>query len=101
MDYIYYATCNYDAIQSSTECACVYCLEKYAPALINDWCNDYDKTSDKYLQTAICPKCGIDSVIPNSLIKYTDTDLKNWHIAGFEVTLSNGTIYDSSHVNYN
>jgi hypothetical protein len=43
------------ALLASTVCGCFYCLEVYSPSEITVWTDDE--------QTAICPKCGIDSVI--------------------------------------
>jgi len=40
-------------------CGCFYCMEIFDPKLITDWVPD---TSG----TAICPFCGIDSVIGES-----------------------------------
>ena len=37
-------------------CGCFYCLSIFTPAEIEDWVEDTDGT-------AICPHCGIDSVI--------------------------------------
>ncbi len=42
-------------ILSSKVCACFYCRESFAPDEIDEWTDDD--------QTALCPKCGIDSVI--------------------------------------
>jgi hypothetical protein len=44
-----------DEVETSTVCGCFYCLSIFPPAEIVDW-TDED-------QTALCPKCGIDSVI--------------------------------------
>lgn len=41
------------------EVTCFYCMKHYKPKLIKEWC---DKG-----QTAICPKCGIDAVLPTNL----------------------------------
>lgn len=43
-------------VQSSEVCGCFYCCEVYAPSEIEDWLEDVNGT-------AICPRCGIDSVI--------------------------------------
>ena len=48
-------------ILSSESCGCFYCLETYSPAEIEDWVDDE--------KTALCAKCGIDSVI-GSLSNY-------------------------------
>ena len=42
-------------VLSSESCGCFYCLETFAVSEIEDWTDDS--------QTALCPKCGIDSVI--------------------------------------
>ncbi|MCI0692569.1 cytoplasmic protein [candidate division KSB1 bacterium] len=42
-------------ILASENCGCFYCLRIFPPAEIEDWIDDDD--------TALCPKCGIDSVI--------------------------------------
>ncbi len=47
-------------IQKSESCGCFYCCSIFAPAEIHDWC-DTDETNVG--QTALCPRCGIDSVI--------------------------------------
>lgn len=65
MEYMKYATDNRQALEKSSKCGCVYCCEQYYPIEIEEWSGD----------TAICPRCGIDAVIPNSLI--TDMRVKN------------------------
>jgi hypothetical protein len=42
-------------VLASEVCACFYCGGTFAPSEINDWADSG--------QTALCPKCGIDSVI--------------------------------------
>jgi uncharacterized Zn finger protein (UPF0148 family) len=46
-------------ILESDICGCFYCKKTFLPTEINDWC---DENNPKGL-TALCPKCGIDSVI--------------------------------------
>ena len=36
-------------------CGCFYCLKKFNPKLIVEWCDNGE--------TAICPFCGIDSIL--------------------------------------
>jgi len=43
-------------IEASEVCGCFYCLETYPPTAIQDWCDDDEGT-------ALCARCGIDSVI--------------------------------------
>lgn len=83
-----YATHNYKQIKASTECGCVYCMERFDPSLVIEWIDRVIPTTKKeetnvFMYTAICPLCGIDTVIPNGSIKYTDDDLKRWHKEGF------------------
>ena len=47
-------------IEASGKVGCFYCRAIYPPAEIEDWVDDL--TGD----TAICPRCGIDSVIGNA-----------------------------------
>ncbi len=49
-----------DEILRSAECGCFYCCRAFAPAQITDWVKDGPSESE---QTALCPFCGIDSVI--------------------------------------
>jgi len=54
---------NKEALKKSRKCSCYYCGKTYSPKQIKEYC---DKG-----QTAICPKCGIDSVIGDSQGKIT------------------------------
>jgi hypothetical protein len=42
-------------IDKSDVCGCFYCLKTFAPADIREWWDNG--------QTAVCPHCGIDSVL--------------------------------------
>lgn len=42
-------------VEASEACGCFYCLEVFPPTEIGSWWDDG--------QTAVCPRCGIDSVI--------------------------------------
>jgi hypothetical protein len=43
----------------SSMCGCFYCLATFEPDEIKDWVDEVDGVG----QTALCPRCGIDSVI--------------------------------------
>jgi hypothetical protein len=45
-------------LEKSTVCGCFYCLSIFPPSAIVEWIDDG--------QTAICPKCPVDSVIGSS-----------------------------------
>ena len=63
---------------SSESCGCFYCLKIYSPAEINEWVDDG--------QCAICPKCGIDSVIgSNSGYSLSTEFLKSMHKHWFSI----------------
>ena len=53
-----------EEIRASGLCGCFYCLAIFAPSDILDWLNlnEPDGVGDSG-HTALCPKCGIDSVI--------------------------------------
>jgi len=45
-------------IEASDKCGCFYCQKTFDPQKITDWVDNND--------TALCPYCGIDSVIGNA-----------------------------------
>jgi hypothetical protein len=47
-------------IEASTVCGCFCCMKTFAPADIQEWIDTSNLVS---AQTALCPHCGIDSVI--------------------------------------
>lgn len=47
-------------LQTSSLCGCFFCLEVFSPTEIEEWVDEDDSGVG---QTALCPKCGIDSVI--------------------------------------
>lgn len=47
-------------VMGSVQCGCFYCCARFTPSEILKWI-DKDDSGDG--QTALCPKCGIDSVI--------------------------------------
>lgn len=53
-----FSSYNYDVLKSDTVCGCFYCGKIFEPAEINGWTSEPDGS-----KTALCPYCGIDSVI--------------------------------------
>lgn len=47
-----------DELRRSTLCGCFYCLATYPFSAIEKWIDERDTT-----KTALCPRCGIDSVL--------------------------------------
>ena len=63
---------NRKKIEISDTCGCFYCKEIFYAGDITEWTDDGE--------TAICPKCGVDSVICNdSNYKVTEEDLEKLH----------------------
>jgi Pyruvate/2-oxoacid:ferredoxin oxidoreductase delta subunit len=68
-------------IESSQLCGCFYCLGIFGPDNIVDWTDESNPHSQ---QTALCPVCGIDSVIGDaSGIKITPTFLETMRTLWF------------------
>lgn len=55
---------NMPLLKKDSLCGCFYCLKIFNPAEIEDWIIG-DSPIDR-LGTAICPHCGVDSVIGES-----------------------------------
>jgi hypothetical protein len=51
---------HHDEVMRSESCGCFYCGLVFAPTEIKEWVDDGESSSVK---TALCPHCGIDSVI--------------------------------------
>lgn len=56
-----YCTSNKPELEADQKCGCFGCMEIFNSSDITEWLID-DNPADKY-GTAVCPKCGIDSVI--------------------------------------
>ena len=48
---------------SDKKCGCFSCLKIYSPSEIEEWCCEKDDGEEV---TAICPHCGVDSVLGES-----------------------------------
>ena len=46
---------NRARVMQTSECGCFYCLATFPSTDVRDWCDDGE--------TALCPRCGIDSVL--------------------------------------
>lgn len=49
-------------VLSADVCGCFYCLRMFPPSTITEW---VDLDADGVGQTALCPRCGIDAVVPS------------------------------------
>ena len=48
-----------EEIQRSELCGCFHCLAVFPPSLVSEWIDEINDVGT----TAMCPRCGIDSVI--------------------------------------
>jgi hypothetical protein len=46
-------------VLASSRCGCFHCCEVFGPSEITEWTDEVNDMG----QTALCPRCGIDSVI--------------------------------------
>ena len=71
---------NRSEVLASSGCGCFYCLGRFKPSDIAEWVNERDDGQ----QTAICPLCGIDSVLGDaSGIELSDEFLKEMNAFWF------------------
>lgn len=58
---------NMEQLKKDNKCGCFYCLKIFSPKEIEEWLfsEEENNSYDKY-GTAVCPYCGIDSVIGES-----------------------------------
>ena len=66
------AYCNKNELEKTDICGCFYCKNIFYAVDITEWTDEG--------QTALCPYCGVDSVIPNP----TEENLKELHKYYFE-----------------
>jgi len=54
-----------EQVLKSDICGCFYCLSIFQPKEITEWVDNWDENGEETQEgkTAICPKCGIDSVL--------------------------------------
>ena len=52
-----FAMHNRELISNVSECSCYYCLKTFGSSEIKEW-------TDKNDDTALCPYCSVDAVIP-------------------------------------
>jgi hypothetical protein len=71
-------TSNKKEIKKSNKCGCVYCLNVFDSKKVGKYCREKNGSL-----TGLCPICGIDSVVPDHTIKFSQEDLERWHNAGF------------------
>jgi hypothetical protein len=72
-----------EEIEVSTVCGCFYCLATFLPSEIEDWVDwpeEEDELPEPRGTSALCPRCGIDSVIGSaSGFPITEAFLSDMH----------------------
>ena len=53
-------------ILASKVCGCFYCLSIFSPDEITEWIEEREDCPRGPGKTAVCPKCDIDSVLPDN-----------------------------------
>lgn len=69
---------NKPLLSASVLCGCFFCGRIFKKELITDTVNDRGG------KTALCPFCGVDSVLPDNEVKITEELLLNMHKTWFE-----------------
>lgn len=56
---------NLEDVEMSSVCGCFYCGKIFSPDEVKDWVDEEmdEVTGERVQGTAVCPYCGIDSVI--------------------------------------
>lgn len=75
----HYSSGNKPALEKDELCGCFYCLKVLSPKEITEYIQNDDVAIDKE-GTALCPYCGVDSVLPQSSgFPLTNEFLKRMH----------------------
>lgn len=67
-------------VAASRQCGCFYCCTIFPPTEITEW---VDGDEDAGV-TALCPRCGIDAVLPDPPIEVTLEFLRLMNSAWFQ-----------------
>lgn len=69
---------NRNQLLSTDSSGCFYCLEVFSSTEIKDWTDSH--------MTAICPRCGVDSVVPMNKVNLRDLPIM--HESAFSICKS-------------
>ena len=72
-------THNRELLEQENNASCFYCFQVYSPETITTWTDEQ--------QTAICPECSIDSVLPG---EFSQILLSKMHAEWFSIEESEG-----------
>ena len=69
---------NRELLSICEQCACFYCFRIFPPSRIEEWIDK--KEAEGEGQTALCPFCGVDSIIPSPMGVSSDAEfLQDMH----------------------
>lgn len=75
----HYSSGNKPLLEKDEICGCFYCLKVFSPKKITEYIQSDDVSIDKD-GTALCPYCGVDSILPQSSgFPLTEEFLKRMH----------------------
>ncbi|KAL9652435.1 hypothetical protein ABK040_000008 [Willaertia magna] len=78
LQYSVCVTRNSEMVKKSKFCYCVCCLEKYPASEVNLYEDDMIQDVNGF--TVMCPKCGVDSVVPDAFgEEVTESLLREWN----------------------
>jgi hypothetical protein len=64
----HYSAGHRHMIERATTCGCFYCEAIFDAKEVELWCDDpQEGVSPTVGTTALCPRCGIDSVLPDNI----------------------------------
>lgn len=62
----HYCTANRPLLEQSSSAGCLCCGATFAPDEILEWVPEVDPATQQAVgETASCPRCGVDSVLPS------------------------------------
>ena len=78
------------SVEKSESCRCFYCLQTFEPKDIKEW---IDKKT-----TALCPKCGIDSVLCSEDVEFSEDLFYRMNMYWFRVEKKKGMVTGNLHL---
>jgi hypothetical protein len=64
----HYSSRHRHLVERAARCGCFYCGAMFPSHEVETWCDDPEEgVSATAGTTAICPRCGIDSVLPDNI----------------------------------
>jgi len=77
-----------DKLERNDVCSCFYCCKQSDPSDIKEWCDGGE--------TALCPRCGIDSVIPGDIkLEVLKEMYEYWFNRGTKYKMINGKLTEA------